>query len=77
MQRLCDKYNRAIDSIHQLVSFVCVKVSSCCVCEVNVKLVTKKMNNTVNLLRVNLLSCKTAGHHIYFQVIIFVFLKLA
>lgn len=21
MQRLCDKYNRAIDSIHQLVSF--------------------------------------------------------
>lgn len=23
MQRLCDKYNRAIDSIHQLVSPMC------------------------------------------------------
>lgn len=31
MQRLCDKYNRAIDSIHQLVSLctVCLYVFFC------------------------------------------------
>lgn len=43
MQRLCDKYNRAIDSIHQLVSLYVWRFS----CAMNVKIV--EMNNTVTV----------------------------
>ncbi|XP_013860092.1 uncharacterized protein dot1l isoform X3 [Austrofundulus limnaeus] len=51
MQRLCDKYNRAIDSIHQLVSSCSVSLPSCSSERVDIRSWTWRTARSVSVYR--------------------------